>query len=49
MEKGNRTEISERNPQTYEQLIFYKGDRYNKEKVSSASSIGKVGHPHINQ
>ena len=48
MEKGNITEISERNPQTYGQLI-YKGGRYNKEKVSSASGIGKVGHPRINQ
>ena len=51
MNQCNSLENPEINPFTYGQLIFNKGGKlYNGEKtVSSASGVGKVGQPHINQ
>ena len=50
MNQCNSLENPEINPFTYGQLIFKKVVRiYNGGKVFSASSVGKVGQPHINQ
>ena len=51
MEKWNRIEIPEINPDIYCQLILNKGGRIlsGKKTVSSASAAGKTGQLHVNQ
>ena len=50
MDQWNRIQRTEINPHTYGQLIFNKGGKNIQwEKVPSASDVGKVGQPHVNQ
>ena len=51
MDQWTRIQHPEINPHTYGQLIFDKGgNNIQWEKaVSSASGVGKVGQPHVNQ
>ena len=46
-----RIECPKINPNTYGQFIFNKGEKnYKREKkVSSASYVGKIELPHVNQ
>ena len=49
-DQWNRTERAEINPNTYGQLIYNKGGKYNGEKtVSSVSSDEKTGQLHVKE